>query len=332
MVSTVKTLLRVPLLFFTLFMLALSCEKDETALDPGYKTGSWVYFDKTSGLTNDSVMEIYADSKGYIWIATYGGGVCRYDNGNWAYWRKSNGLLSDRVYSIVEDADGDIWFSTFYGFSVLQAAGNIVNINKIGDDYIYGNKLYKDSRGWIWCADQFWGIYVYDNSNLGYYELEPVYPEVQCFAEDAYGKMYLGCETCVICYSNSEGFTIFNQQSELFKPNVSSIFFDSRNIGWFGHADAEKVTRIHDYKVDYINLYSGWNFTTVNSFLEDEKHDIWISLYPGGIKKFDGVEPETIGLKSGLTDDRIKCSTLDNYGNYWFGTRSKGICVYKPYD
>ncbi|MBS1771550.1 MAG: histidine kinase [Bacteroidetes bacterium] len=68
---------------------------------------------RRSGVGSDYVYQVYPDSKGNVWMATDGGGICQYKNGKYTIWGPQNGLNSKVIYTITEDAAGNIWVATF---------------------------------------------------------------------------------------------------------------------------------------------------------------------------------------------------------------------------
>jgi ligand-binding sensor domain-containing protein len=61
---------------------------------------------------NSYVYHVFKDSRGRIWLSTFGSGVTLLHNGRHQTFNKSNGLPSDIVYAATEDKKGHIWFST----------------------------------------------------------------------------------------------------------------------------------------------------------------------------------------------------------------------------
>lgn len=70
----------------------------------------------------DVMSSITSDSKGVLWIATYGGGILKYNPNNNAItcYTNFNGLPSNNVYSIECDSDDNIWCSTSNGIAYLK--------------------------------------------------------------------------------------------------------------------------------------------------------------------------------------------------------------------
>ena len=78
--------------------------------------------DSTS-LSHPNVMDFYEDPKGYVWIATYGGGVNRFDPKTKKFKRfteENSDLPNNGVYGILPDENGNLWISTNNGITKLN--------------------------------------------------------------------------------------------------------------------------------------------------------------------------------------------------------------------
>ena len=76
------------------------------------------YIGMEDGLSNENVLGIFQDSKGYIWIGTMDG-LNKYDGYTFTKYRfdptDSNSLSQNLIYTIWEDKQGFIWVGTFEG-------------------------------------------------------------------------------------------------------------------------------------------------------------------------------------------------------------------------
>lgn len=78
------------------------------------------------GLGYNDVVHLFKDTRGWIWCATFGGGISLVEDPRPEYdlrfrhFSSSNGLINDAVYAIEEDQDGNMWFSTEKGISKLE--------------------------------------------------------------------------------------------------------------------------------------------------------------------------------------------------------------------
>lgn len=64
------------------------------------------------GLPQSEVNHIYQDDRGYLWIATAGGGICSFDGINFVQYEERNGLAGQIVNCITGDNQGNIWVGT----------------------------------------------------------------------------------------------------------------------------------------------------------------------------------------------------------------------------
>jgi two-component sensor histidine kinase len=62
-------------------------------------------------------MAVYEDSRGKMWISTYGGGLNYFDRKTEKFkvFTRKHGLLSDVIYGVLEDNSGNLWISTDNG-------------------------------------------------------------------------------------------------------------------------------------------------------------------------------------------------------------------------
>lgn len=74
-------------------------------LPSGSGTGHWRTYDETDGEVISSILQ---DREGYLWFATTGGGVRRYDGQAWTTFTTQDGLASNSVNSMILDREGHL--------------------------------------------------------------------------------------------------------------------------------------------------------------------------------------------------------------------------------
>lgn len=74
------------------------------------------FFSTADGLPQSEINDVFQDEKGYLWIATNGGGVVKYDGTNFELF---NNLISSDVRCINE-SNGFLFFGTKEGLSILD--------------------------------------------------------------------------------------------------------------------------------------------------------------------------------------------------------------------
>ena len=121
-------------------------------------------FNTKEGLPQSQVYDIAQDSIGYLWLATQGGGLARFDGDEFTVFNKKKGLQSNFVNTIL--VYGDTLFIGTYGGLSIYHKGKFSNfksprVNKVrainGLIYIATNK----------------GIYQYQNNGLTPINISP---------------------------------------------------------------------------------------------------------------------------------------------------------------
>ena len=104
-------------------------------------------------LSNNMVNSLFEDSRGNLWIATEGGGVCRLsaDRKKLRRFTTRNGLPSDYVFKILEDEKGWLWITTSQGLVQLDGGSGAVKVftsaNGLLNDQFNYNSGFRDDQG-----------------------------------------------------------------------------------------------------------------------------------------------------------------------------------------
>ena len=88
------------------------------------KTETFRYYNydpkDSSSLSHPNVMHFYEDKSGFVWVATYGGGLNRFDPKTQKFLRftqENSDLPNNGVYGILADENGNLWISTNSGIT-----------------------------------------------------------------------------------------------------------------------------------------------------------------------------------------------------------------------
>lgn len=168
---------------------------------------------KRTGMGSDFVYQLFPDSKGAMWMATDGAGICRYQNGVYTRWDSSDGFDSKVVYSITEDASGKIWAASLdqglYGFSegkwthigrgqgLVDPSISSIAANASGQVIIVHTKGIDE---WHPASAQFrhygrrLGMDIDSQSNV-----------LNCYAVDSSGNVWIPYEHGFLCFTEQSG-------------------------------------------------------------------------------------------------------------------------------
>ena len=61
---------------------------------------------------DNRINALFEDSRGYLWWATQGSGVMRYDGQSIIHYTEKEGLIDNSISSITEDKEGKLWFGS----------------------------------------------------------------------------------------------------------------------------------------------------------------------------------------------------------------------------
>lgn len=105
-------------------------------------------FDAASGVT--SVVSLYVDAQGRLWVGTNDRGVALYEYGEFTFWGKEQGLLSDSVRRISEDGAGNIVLATTQGLAYIDGSGelHIIEDERVSGQYVCD--IRRDEQGLIY--------------------------------------------------------------------------------------------------------------------------------------------------------------------------------------
>ncbi|MBI2280928.1 MAG: hypothetical protein HYU68_09615, partial [Bacteroidetes bacterium] len=113
------------------------------------------FFNVQEGLPQSTVNTIFQDSRGFLWIGTAGGGICKFDGENFTPYFSKNGIAGDIVTDITEDKNQNIWFTASWG-GVTKFDGRkftVFNKDKTNSLVDGNNLIFCDAKGRIWIAE-----------------------------------------------------------------------------------------------------------------------------------------------------------------------------------
>jgi len=90
-----------------------------------------------------------------------------------------------------------------------------------------------------------------------------------------------------------------------------------------------EIATAQNYSLESYSLEEGLQQSQVFDVLQDERGDLWLALFAGGITRFDGHTFERLNVGESLSRDVVQTQVIfeDRDGALWFGTR-KGLLRY----
>ena len=140
-------------LLYGLFSLFVGTSAAQSVLTDQY---NMTCLDLSTGLPHNNVNQVFADSQGFIWISTYGGGVVRYDGYSFNRLEAKGLMVSNSSKGFAEDGHRRLWVAFDEGTVVIDMRTMSRVTPSYGDSHIGDRlrqqsvKVYCDSKGSLW--------------------------------------------------------------------------------------------------------------------------------------------------------------------------------------
>lgn len=171
-----------------------------------YDGNTFERMDSTTGIA--SVVSLFADNKGRLWVGTNDSGVVMLDDSQEVHFDKSDGLQSLSIRAITEDGDGNIFVATTHGIAMIdpnldlkifdepQIKNEYVRELSVGvDGCIYGLTM----DGAVFVIEKEKMIGFYEGEKMGIPSIHALYPDPQ-----KPGYVYLGTKDAELYYGKLE--------------------------------------------------------------------------------------------------------------------------------
>ncbi|MFL5763156.1 MAG: two-component regulator propeller domain-containing protein [Bacteroidia bacterium] len=290
------------------------------------------------GLAHSQVSTILQDRKGYLWFATYGGGLSRFDGKNFRNFTEKDGLPNNIIRPMIQAKDGKIWMGTM-GSGLCWYDGKKFGVLK--DSAVKINeKIYtviETGNGDIWFgADN--GLYRYDGKQVKHFTEKDGFPEVPVMSvyQDKCGDIWSALWEHGVYRSDENGRQIrnFTEKDGLSYHTQMCFNEDEEGNLWVsGFKGMCKGTRsphgaITKFERGFCDdLDNGLTYM----MLDDKKGSLWFATTDHGIVRFSKKEKKytRISSKNGLPGDVILSLMVDSEGNLWSSTWGMGVAMFQ---
>ncbi|GAB4367921.1 MAG: hypothetical protein Kow0062_00690 [Acidobacteriota bacterium] len=313
-----------------------------------------IQFDELStdqGLSQSSVLVVFQDSVGYLWVGTEDG-LNRYDGLGFEVFKHDplapTSLPGNFVWGIDEDGRGNLWVATEDGGVAFldRTTGAFTRIDIGADEATRAIHVAPD--GSVWIAMRSAGVrrLAPDGVIREYRAAYDGLPDdhVYVLHRDGAGVLWVGTDAGLARYdAERDRFeTVFapGTGNGLSGPRVRSIMHDRRGRLWVG--TWESGLNVIDPARGVVGRYrhdperkASLAHDRVRALLEDDAGRIWVGT-SGGLDLYD---PRTDGFEHyghdptdpfSLRDDHVMTLLRDRGGVIWVGTRFAGLHKWHP--
>ena len=302
--------------------------------------------DDTS-LNQNSIYKIICDSRGDMWIGTWGDGVDYFNNDNDVFKEISSGDTNTKLnYKIVsgmtEDKNGNLWIGTEGGglnfYNRKSKTFTYYKNNSNDKNSISANNIktvINDRDGNIWVGIHDGGVNYFNPNQFPYQFNKIDFPKpsqislksykVLSLFEDITGNIWIGTLTggLLVYDKKSKILTRIHKDSRAILSIVQTKKPDFLLVG--GSNGIEKIN-IYTKKRSILNIKKKdddkSSFLYVNNIYIDNLNHYWIGTEGQGLVFYDPqrLETKNYGIKEGLPNEIIYGVLSDNNGNMWIST------------
>lgn len=321
------------------------------------------HLDINSGLSQNHIMCILQDSRGFMWFGTRDG-LNKYDGYRVVVYKNnandSTSISNNFITGLVEDRNGALWIATRGGGlnrydrnkdRFTRLTHDPANPSSISSNLLSGIICDKDNNLWICTEDAGINHLQPGQNHFVHYRNNRNNPSslsddnTHYIFEDSHSRLWIGTYNGGLNMLNKETgvFTHYQHDEKnsasLSNNNVRVIFEDSKQRLWIGTVGGglnlfEKNTGTFRHFVQEAALEAGIANNVVAALGEDEAGHLWIGTENGGINIYDPSSGKFRHYmhdeidKQSISHNSIYAIYRDNYDNIWVGTFAGGVNIF----
>ena len=250
----------------------------------------------TPGLKSGSVVKLFEDSHGNLWIGTDTGEILRVKDGEVEQIQVGRGTREGRLASICEDRSGNVWLYTADGFLGQFQAGRLNSWQVTANYQSSRRSMIADSSGTLWIGTDF--------------VLHRLRPNPLTSSNDV----------PTIAYSSAP-------------VNELDFLLASSSGGYWRFVNGRIQKWEEDHLIEGFDWPYPWNARTtpLRAACEDQDGNLVVGTGGEGIfwfdahGKFEHLTNEKAGDTTALSSDTILSLCRDRQGDIWVGTDGQGV-------
>ncbi len=282
------------------------------------------HYGQKQGLANANIKCIFQDSYGFLWFATQGGGISKFDGKSFTNYDKQDGLVGNDVICITEDEHNSIWIGTVDGVSKYDrkkftnyTIDNGLKENKVFHIFCDGSKTWISTFGG--------GIAILENEKFTYLNTTNGLSSDKVFSvfKDKSGKYWIGTSKGGINLYNGKSFTVI-KESKNFNSASAFCFYESTDGKiWIG-TPGKGVYYIENNVFRQVDIPL-INTDYISKIVEDKQHNIWCATEHGLVKIYKNLSYKIFNKDNGLAGIDISSVICDYEGEIWVSCFGNGV-------
>ncbi len=301
---------------------------------------------------------IFQDKNNNYWFGSDGQGVYRFDGKVITQFTTKHGLPNDRIREIQQDKSGNMFFTTLDGISKFDGR-KFTTLAVTESDA--SSKEWKLESGDLWFKGNSMenGPYRYDGKSLHHLKFPTHYLEdefyrnnpkpvasplgVYTIYKDSRGDLWFGTVEFGLCRFDGESVSWMYERELTYPPGggsfgIRSIIEDKEGKFWICNTRyrytispdnaVEQGKVLIKYKrekgIDHLKTPDGDDQIYFQWVIKDNKQDLWMLTYRGGVWRYDGKSMTHYPVKDVDRVIGLIAIFKDNRGDLWLGTEDAG--------
>lgn len=311
-----------------------------------------------NGISNDSVYCLLQDSRGFMWIGTFGG-LDRYDGRETVSYKPGGSegfsLSASVVFALAEGAGRVVWAGTDGGGlnridpvsgAVTVFRGNADGPLGSGGDLVYA--LAAEENGDLWIGTGGSGLVFRDQGTGEFRHLTATgkLPSsiVRALLLDRGGRLWVGTAGGGLVVSDHQA-SMSSSFSSVGLPGappgatIRALHEDARGRIWVG-TEEYGVYRVSADRSSVVSVplpaSSGGSRAIVRAIASDADGRVWVGTEGEGVAVIDPDGGGAVAIRateltpSSLAGDQVRAVLKDSSGLIWIGLKDRGISVANP--
>lgn len=264
------------------------------------------------GLAQSQVTDLLQDRRGYLWLATYGGGVDRFDGVEFVNFGRAQGLGSGIVWALAEDSRGGLWIGTDGG--LFRYDGRRMSLAGDGRNLPSPSVrvLVPRADGTLWVGTQR-GLVHYDGRDFR--QIDGLDAPVNAVVDDRSGTTWVATGRGVVRQGAEQ--RIYSTDDGLPSLEVHTLIEDGRGRLWAGTQAG--LRRFDGRRFVIPAAVRALANAPIRTLLQDREGALWIGTREG-LGRWTEAGLEVWTERNGLSHRSIISLAEDREGSLWAGT------------
>lgn len=291
---------------------------------------SFIRYSLEDGLPQIQCKALLQDKNDYLWIATWGGGLARFDGKSFKVYNHHNGLPKTSILDLEEDQSGNIWIA-IEGGGVTRFDGNsFTSYNKssgLTNERVLC--IYASSDNKIWVGTE-QGLNVVTKQGETYIVNNTNVPRIlknksiNSIAKNKLNELLIGTSEGLYLLSQGNIITKYDESNGLSSDYITTLFKDNLGNLFVGTNNGISILREDTFETFQLPKSNFTNYS-INSITQNEKGEIWVATYGQGIYILSSIGntyklEKYLSINEGLSSNNIWDIIEDSEGNMWLGS------------